>query len=217
MRHAFVAFVLASVVTTGIAGATTDRDIEEQCRPHFGQACSEALGKWLPKLGDGGTQSMATTTVRDELLDPAGAGEAGFLGQRRVYNGSFFVHGMAGPPRGHAVYDPLNRIAYYDEVCCGSLRVVLASNVAPPPKRIVTRPLLGLRTTRGVRIGSSASFVRAIYGRATMRPVRGRSNAGLLSYERAIVFPPPNSPCDERTRFLFVSGRVTAMEFIDEC
>jgi len=217
MRHAFVAFVLASVATTGIAGATTDRDIEAQCRPYFGQACSEALGKWLPKLGGEERKYTATTTVRDDFRDPVGTGEAGFLGQRRVFQGSFFVHGMAGPPKGHAVYDPVNHIAYYDEGCCASQHVVLASDVAAPPKKIATRSLLGLRTARGVRLGSSSAVVRAIYGRATMQPVRGRSGAGMLSYERTIVFPAPNSPCDERTRFLFMSGRVTAIEFVDEC
>jgi len=216
MRYSVVAFIIVSVLTTGIASAATDRKIEAQCRPYFGRACSEALAKWLPKLGDE-TKPIARTTVRDDFRDPAGTGEASFLGQHRVYNGSFFVHGMAGPRKGYAVYDPVNRIAYYDEGCCGYHHVVLASNVAPPPKQIVTRSLLGLRTTRGVRLGSSASFVRAIYGRATMQPVRERSAAGMLSYERTIVFPAPNSSCDERTKFLFVSGRVTAMEFIDEC
>jgi len=188
------------------------------CRPYFGAACSEAIGKWLPRVPNAWMPRtlVTNTTVRDRIIDPAGSGPPAFLGMRGVYQGTHFVYGLAGPPQGHAVYDPVHRIAYYDEGCCSWHEVVVASNAKAPPKTMATRSLVGLRTQSGIRLGDKPSLVESIYGRAEFRSVARSSHQLTLSYYRVVRYP-KYSPCDERTTFLFADGELTAINIIDEC
>lgn len=185
--------------------------------PFFGSACSEPMGRWLPQIPNARELRVAPTTVADEIVDPAGRGELEFMEQRGVYQGTLFVYGKAGPPKGHAVYDPLHRIAYYDEGCCSWHHVVIASNVLPPPKKIATRSLTRLKTKRGVELGVEATLIRSIYGPATQRVVAKAPDQSTLSYTRAINHPAPYSPCEARTTFLFARNRLIGMDFTYSC
>jgi hypothetical protein len=189
-----------------------------QCRQYFGSACNEALVNWLPQVPDAEESRAAPTSVRDEIVDPAGTGERRFLDMRGVYGGTFFVReAPGGPPRGHVVYDPLHRIAYYDEGCCSLHHVVISANVPPPPKKIVMRSLAALRTVRGIRLGAQPSAIQSIYGPATLRTVPGAPGEQTITYARAITRPAPNSVCTAYTTFLFFTGRLTAIDFNEAC
>ncbi len=215
MRAVFIVFlfVIASFMRPAF-GAT---DSDASCRPYFGSACSEALGHWLPHIPNDQFALGHATTVVDEIVDPAGRGEIHFRGQRGVYRGTFFVYGTAGPPRGSAVYDPVRRIAFYDEGCCAWHHVVVASNVPSPPKPIVMRSLAGVRTKRGIRLGDPRSAVLAVYGPALTHTVSGQPAQEIFSYSRVEKNPPPNSPCEASMTFLFTRNRLTAMDFTKAC
>jgi hypothetical protein len=208
--------VLASA--TGAAGA----DGLVSCRPYFGDACSEAMGRWLPRvpnasLADTSKDKPAKTPVTDSIVDPAGSGDQRFLTMRGVVGGSRFVYGEAGPPRGHAIYDPVRRIAFYDEGCCAWHHVALVSGASAPPKAIAMRSLAGVRTARGLRLGDPSAKVLAIFGSAAPQSVPGHANEKTLTFERDIINPKPDSPCEETMTFLFLLDRLTAMDFGEAC
>jgi hypothetical protein len=208
-------FVVSSCLTARPALAETDDDAA--CRPYFGRACSAALGRWLPSLPRAPRSLVTSTTVVDEIVDPAGPGELRFENLRGVYRGTLFVYGTAGPPKGHAVYDPTHRIAFYDEGCCSWHHVVVASNVPPPPKTIVARSLTGIQTKRGIRLGDSPTAISATYGPAHERAVPGSAGKTLLAYRRVVNHPGVSEPCEASMTFLFERGRLTAMDFDDAC
>jgi hypothetical protein len=219
-RRTNVARVSIFALVVALTGASArSADLDTMCRPYFGDACSEAIGKWLPRVPNALiARTLATrTTVRDRIIDPAGSGPLTFLGLRGVYRGTHFVYGSAGPPQGHAVYDPVHRIAYYDEGCCSWHELVIASNAKAPPKTIATRSLIALRTQSGIRLGDNPSVIESVYGPAALRPVARASHQRTLSYYRVIKYSKVYSPCDERTTFLFSDGRLTAMNVTDEC
>jgi hypothetical protein len=192
----------------------------EECGYDYGDACSPAIGRWLPRVPQSamiiGTRP-SPTTVHDEIVDPAGIGAPGFLGQHSVVNGTLFVYGRAGPPKGSIVYDPANHIALYDEGCCAWHHMVLSANTGAPPKPVATRRLTGVRTLRGIALGDLPSRVRAVFGPAPLRPVPERSDETTLAYVRILRFPPPNSPCEEANTFLFEHGHLVAMDFTNAC
>lgn len=216
--RAYAVGVLALLLTCASANAAGTSVAE--CGYDYGDACSPAMGAWLPRVPQSamseGTRP-STTSVHDEIIDPAGVGGPAFLGQRSVFSGTDFVYGKAGPPKGSAVYDPVHRIAYYAEGCCAWHHVVLASNVDAPPKHVATRILTGLRTRRGIALGDSPERVRATYGPAPLRPAPRRIEEATLAYIRVIRFPKPYSPCEEANTFLFQHGRLIAMDFTDAC
>lgn len=199
--------------------SASDADTEKMCRPYFGSACSEAVGRWLPRVPNSWIPERLArrTTVHDRVIDPAGTGPLTFLGTRGVFRGTHFVYGNAGPPQGHAVYDPVHHLAYYDEGCCSWHHVVIASNVKAPPKTIAVRSLIMLRTERGIQLGDKPSQIESIYGPAAFHPVTGVRSQETLSYYRKVTFRRPYSPCEERMTFLFAYGQLTALDIADEC
>jgi len=191
------------------------------CRPYYGDACSAAIGAWLPRVFDPGLKyedlkSATVTHVHDELVDPAGQGVETFRGQHEVYRGTRLVYGLAGPPKVRIVYDPAHRIAYFDEGCCSWHRVVFASDAAPPPKSVAERSLEGVHTLHGLRLGDSPHDVFAVFGEAPQRSgtVPGQTT---IVYQRAIVEPKPYSSCVEYDTFIFRKERLRAMEFNASC
>jgi hypothetical protein len=72
----------------------SDAAVEAQCRPYFHDACSEAMGRWLPSFGSSidWWDHATRITKRD-----------GFI--YCPHDGTRFVYETAGT-RGRAVYDP---------------------------------------------------------------------------------------------------------------
>jgi hypothetical protein len=153
--------------------------------------------------------------VDDRLIDPAGAGKPTLLRERAVYGGTLFVYGTAGPPKGRAVYDPVHRIAYYDEGCCSWHDVVVASNVGPPPKKIATRSLTALHTASGLRLGDSVGTVQRIYGASQLRRVHGHPDQRTISYVHPFQYDV--NVCQDNTTFLFERGRLASMVLSKGC
>jgi hypothetical protein len=213
--------LLVSMFAVMMVPACQAEDFTLLCRPYFGDACSEAIGHWLPRVYDNGLKGDAykdvtMTHVHDEIVDPADTGPPTHLGQREVFGGTLFVYGLAGPPKGRLVYDPAHHIAYFDEGCCSWHHVVIAADAAPPPKVVAERSLSGLHTMRGLRLGDSPAAVRAVFGSAPLHATSISGQTDLL-YQRLLVEPKPYSSCFENDTFLFRRGKLAAMEFLASC
>jgi hypothetical protein len=208
------AWALRGAPAAAAPSATPNPEIA--CRVNFGDACSEAMGRWLARVPSPAFgEHVDRSHVEDRIIDPAGTGMDVFLGATTVYGGTRFVYGTAGPPKGFAVYDPVHRIAYYDEGCCSWHDVVVASDVGPPPKKIATRSLTGLRTASGLRLGDSILAVERVYGSSRLRRVRGQPSRRTLSYVHSFRFGV--NVCQDRMTFLFDRGRLAAMDFGKAC
>jgi len=219
MRFSISLGALVTLLALGSSGALGSQASDDaHCRPYYGSACSDAVGLWLPQFAQvGAGPAAAPTTVVDRIVDPASRGDAGFLGRQGPVDGTFFVYGNAGPPKGNVVYDRVHRIVFYDEGCCAWHHVALVSGVSAPPKTIATRPLAGIRSTRGIRLGDPSAKVLAIFGAATPRSVPGVANEKTLTFERDIINSKPSTPCEETMTFLFARDRLTAMDYGVAC
>jgi len=207
--------------TFAAAPSRSDASIEAECRqfslPHFrGALCSEALGRWLPRLDDRGVEPIVSvpTRVLDSFRNTPGATEASFAAYTPP--GTRFVHGDAGPPRGTVVYDPVHRIAMYGEGCCSYYRVVLAAGVPPPPVRVATRDLRAVRTDLGIGLGASFAAVERIYGTASLQRLPAHPGLGFVVYENEAPRKPPG-PCVQDATFGLRNDRVTFIELYNGC
>jgi hypothetical protein len=185
------------------------------CKRFFGAACSRwRIGAWLPSYGDSN--------------NPWQEGRVQYIHRSDHFTihaeqGTFFVYGTAGPPRGHALYDSAHRIAFYEQGCCSWHDVVAAANVDPPPKSLIPRDLTRLRTIRGVRLGMSPRSVMRIYGRTTMRDVIAHPGITILAYTTwppaaAVEGPPARvSSCGQFENFYFRGNRLVLIQLGNAC
>jgi hypothetical protein len=210
--------VIAVVSIIHVGAADTMPGFDYLCLKYYSAvACDQSLVRWLPEISSS-EKLAAPTRVQDSIVDPAGTGELRFLQMRGVYGGSFFVREAGGgPPKGHVVYDPEHHIVYFDEGCCSLHAVVIAITGKPPPRKIATRSLNGLRTATGIRLGDGPAHVRSIYGPAKFRPVTAAGAAVTLSYIRTLTFNKPNGPCEQLTTFRFEHERLVGMSFEEAC
>jgi hypothetical protein len=213
--------VAICVVATSVKAGASIYSVPWDCAKYFHDACSPAIGAWLPRVPGPPAWELATktatTSVHDEIIDPSGSGPRTFGGLHAVARGTRFVYGMAGPPNGRLVYDPVARIALYDEGCCAWHDVVVAADVSPPPKHVVARSLTTVHTARGIVLGVQPRVVRAVFGAAPLLPVRGSAGDSLLEYRELAHVPGVISTCDESYSFLFKRGRLAAMDYGAAC
>ncbi len=184
---------------------------------------SPAIGAWLPSYGDSNNPWLeghaAFIHRRDGFAYEGRAlGLDGRFGEA-PRDGTFFVYGNAGPPKGYVVYDPAHRIAFYGQGCCSWFDLVAAANVPPPPKPVVRRDLSALRTVRGVRLGMSPSDVMSVYGRARFTPLRTHRRMHLLAYT---TWPPAttlatHASCEQFENFYFRGGRLVLIQLGNGC
>jgi len=224
MRQLLLPLVFAA--TLGSASGPAPRrtvDAAADCRTYFGNACSEAMGAWLPRQSDASwlVPHAQDSGRRDDFIYEHERTPEGVLGFRGADDGTFFVYGNAGPPKGHAVYDYAQHIAFYDEGCCAWQEAVAAADAALPPKRVVARDLRMLHTVRGIRLGMSEAAVMRIYGRAPRRGIIGQVDSIKLAYTVAYTAPggangPPNT-CGQWENFVFRSGRLTWIQLVNAC
>ena len=200
------------------AWAASDADLERACRPFHAGACSEAMGRWLPRVPGSTTEMLPTRTrVQDAIVDPDGPGPRVFLAARGVAGGTTFRYGgvMLGAK---VVYDPLNHVAYYDEGCCSWERVVVAAGVGPPPKPVATRSLAGLQTRSGIHLGTTLRAVERIYGPAIPQRVSGHARFTTLRYGRPFSSNgTAKLDCTENHFFLFRNGALVGIDFTTAC
>lgn len=196
------------------------RAIEAQCRQFFSHGCSGAMGRWLPNFDAGGAWRNHATRVdwRDRFVY-AHQGPSSLLGNDGPRDGTFFVYGEAGPPKGYAVHDVRHRIAFYEHGCCSWRDTVAAADVPPPPMNVVSRDLRGLSTIRGVRLGQSVADVVKIYGKALLLAVPGHPDVRLLAYTTPGTRNAAgvNTSCDQDRQFFFRSGRLVLISLGNAC
>jgi hypothetical protein len=201
----------------------TDAEIDAMCRPYFHDACSEAMGRWLPSFGlPFGSEWRAHTMPVSRLDRFVYEGERvvpfGQLNSVGPRDGTPFVFGTAGPPRGKAVYDPVRHIAFFDVGCCSWREFVAAVGTSTPPKPVAIRHLRNLVTVRGARLWMTASEIRGIYGDATATAVSGHRDVSVLSY--SAVIPPMSkvdSPCSQDQNFFFRADRLILIQLVNAC
>jgi hypothetical protein len=216
--------IVWSAVSSGSAAAPvptpSDRAVEAQCHPYFHDACSEAMGRWLPMFGYSATWWDQATRiyVRDRFTYENQPMSLNAF-QPGPEDGTLFVYGSAGPPKGRAVYDPRHRLAFYQQGCCSWSDVVAAADVSAPPKRVVTRDLTGLVTVRGIRLGQTEAAVMKIYGKSKLLPVPRNPGVSVLAYTtwrpRKEVRTSP--PCGQFQNFFFRRGRLILIQLGDGC
>jgi len=194
------------------------------CARFFHNACSEALGAWLPSYArsNDAWQRRAATHIsrRDRFVyegeRPKTPQLFGFQGPE---DGTFFVYGNAGPPRGHVVYDYAHRLTFYDQGCCSWHDVVAAADVPSPPKGVVARNLISLHTIRGIRLGQTPSQVMHIYGKSALLAVPGYSKVRMLAYT---TWPPARTlttihTCGQFENFFFHRDRLMLIQLGNGC
>ncbi|MDQ2865967.1 MAG: hypothetical protein M3R51_07045 [Candidatus Eremiobacteraeota bacterium] len=195
-----------------------------KCTRYFHNACSEAMGAWLPTLGYPGTwweRGLAAHITRRDgfLYEGERPTAAQFLGYQGPKDGTFFVYGNAGPPKGHAVYDPVHRIAFYQQGCCSWNDVVAATNVTAPPKPVVKRDLHDLVTVRGIRLGQTMPEVMRIYGKSTPIPISAHLDVHVLPYTtwRPIQTLHSIDSCGQFQNFFFRKNRLIMIQLGNGC
>jgi hypothetical protein len=199
----------------------TDAEIDAMCRPFFHDACSEAVGRWLPSFGAGfGSDWSARAThvnQRDQFVYEGERDDhSSVLHSIGPRDGTPFVFGTAGPPRGTVVYDPTHHIAFFDVGCCSWREFVAAAGTPAPPKSVAKRDLRNLVTVRGARLWMTANEIRGIYGNAAFNPVPGRKDVSVLSYEAVLPFP-PFTPCVQDQNFFFRADRLILIQLVNGC
>jgi hypothetical protein len=214
--------MLLLAVTSGVARSApevplSDAAIDAQCRPYFHDACSEAMGHWLPGgLGSiWGWKGATRVARRDEFQYEHQPQSQAPLDVKGPYDGTFFVFGNAGPPRGHAVYDYSHHIAFYDVGCCSWQAATEIADAPLPPKHLVHRDLLALSTERGVRLRQTEREVMSIYGKATFSAEPRHPDVRVLSY--ATEFPFETSRCEQTQTFLFREHRLIEIQLTSAC
>jgi hypothetical protein len=138
-------------------------------------------------------------------------------------NATAFVAGSAGPEHFFVAYDAANGVAFSMMGCCSWARAVLDGTLGPPPRRLARAELSGARTRRGLALGDSAARVRALWGAAEPRLVRGRT---IYAYWSPIPPKPMrsegrtvmlNAGCGQSLEAVMEHGRVGAIVIGTEC
>ena len=203
----------ALAVVTPKAAPTNSPD----CVKFYHQACSEAIGKWLPEMGRWYDSKSTPVPFTDAFVYEGRKPKwtsAPYAGWASVIprDGTFFVYGNAGPPKGVLVYDYSRQIAFYEQGCCAWHEVVAAAGVSPPPKRVVSRNLSSLHTVRGVALGQTVGDVLRRYGRAPVVVARRRPLIERLSYEHMF-----DKNCGQNENFVFKNNRLIYIALLNSC
>jgi hypothetical protein len=211
--------ITRGAVLPDVARRPSDATIETQCRPFFHDACSEAMGRWLPKFGYGedALSHAKRTDTNDAFVYKSEHPwlSSHFLDFRGPADGTRFVYGQAGPPRGLVVYDRAHRIAYYGQGCCSWTESIAAANVSAPPRYVKASNLQNLATLRGVRLGQTQAQIQKIYGQATPRPVPGQPGIAVLAY--TALQPSNVAECAQVQNFFLRSNHLILIQLENAC
>lgn len=230
MQRFALSFVIAMLALTAGAVAqdrfvryehasVADTAVPPDCARYFHAACKNRIvAAWLPYVADRFAPSNHQQARRIGFTD-------GFVYEGKIpdgtslslwhgmpFDGTAFVYGMAGPPRGRAAYDYAHAVAFYSQGCCSWSTGVLAAQVQPPPIRVVNRALAGLRTVHGIRLGLSPREVEARYAKTAARSVPGHAGFTMLSY-----YHMRDRSCGQYQNFVFSNDRLIYIELTDAC
>lgn len=179
------------------------------------------MGRWLPTFGSGWWKQSTHIDRRDRFNYSNGHPlSSDRFEDQGPHDGTFFVYGTAGPPNGNVVYDPIHRVAFYQQACCSWSEVVAASGVPKPPKPVLARDLSALATVRGVRLGQTEVEVMKIYGSASEYVVDGHPGVRVLAYTTAPAHRSGSqavSDCGQTQNFFFRDNRLILIQLGDGC
>jgi hypothetical protein len=178
---------------------------------------------WLPGIAfDSAFRNLATRIAERDAFVYEGTPQrrdAPPFDFQGPYDGTFFLYGDAGPPKGRVVYDYAHHIAFYEQGCC-SWQEIAAGYASPPPKTVANRDLTNLVTVRGIRLGMSTEAVERVYGRAKLVPVPKRIRTYVLPYT---TWPPKQQvtvvrmPCGQFQNFYFRDNRLILIQIGNGC
>lgn len=196
-------------------------DVEppSDCERFYHDVCKNwRIGEWLPTLIDGFEPSRRGETSTVNFMDgfvyegklQRAKGWAELQGQPA--DGTPFVYGKAGPPKGTVVYDYADAIAFYSQGCCSWHSTVLASDASAPPVQVVNRNLRNIHTVHGIALRDTPAHVESIYGKATPQRVPRQSQMKLLSYAYST-----GGGCGQFQNFVFLHDRLVYIELLNGC
>ena len=192
---------------------------ESECRQHFGSACSEAVGRWLP--GNRLTRWTSTGTHTTQVRFVSGFVNRGKTVPHswgvNAIGGTKFVYGVAGPTQGYGLYDSANRLTFYEQGCCAWHEIVLASTVSAPPMQFKHADLRSVRTTRGAALGMTVAQIRSRYGYAKLLTVAGSSGLSELRYTVSAPYPRLPKSCEQDDIFAFRGGKAVIIVILEGC
>lgn len=171
--------ILAMLLLALTAGAArsapatprSDAATEAQCRPYFHDACSEAMGRWLPGLGEVSlSPSLGTTRIGrlDDFRYERGRAPTGDLDFKGPSDGTFFVFGNAGRRKG----------GRFTITCITSLFTMSAVALGKPQRRL---PMRRCRRSSSFVATFSRSRRLAAFGSGKPKRKSRRSMAGRRS------------------------------------
>ncbi len=191
------------------------------CVQYYHDACSEALAAWLPTyaLLPDSKKSPRHTSEEDDFVYEGKSLRTNspieFQGPR---DGTFFVFGNAGPPRGRVVFDSAHHIAFYSMGCCSWREYALGYATSPPPKPLANRNLSNVRTARGIRLDASVADVERIYGANSPLVATKTPHVFVLSYKTGLKMPADiKSPCEQDEDFYFRDNQLVLIQLGNGC
>lgn len=194
-------------------------------------APTEALGRWLPKIGANfvawGQPKVRYGGRFDSFRCGGSPAKNGAVRDfdypegtcPMLQHGTTLFFGSGEPQRGTVLYDPAHRIALYSVGCCAARTYLLAANVPPPPVAVQSADLRLVRTARGAALGMTRNALQAIYGKAAAYAA-GKGNAAVtvLSYTTFRSNPVrSNEGCGQYQSFAMKKDRVSAIEIYVGC
>ena len=199
-----IAFVLAAILSIPYTQPTDLKDIKPfaGCEQYHNGDCKNwKLALWIPQLGPGFGEDRKAKNV--PFVDR-------FVPEPIV--GTNFSYGTAGPPRGIAIYDAAERVAYYTHGCCAWRSKVLAAGVGAPPLAVMNRGLGHVRTERGLYLGMPTRLATMLYGDAPAKTVTGAAGVTLRSYGHQ--FP---AQCEQDVDLGFYRDRLIYISITNAC
>jgi len=179
------------------------------CKKYYHNVCNNwKIGEWLPTPIEGFEPWRQDLTTSVAFTDA-------FL-YRGKHNspddGTHFVYGNAGPPKGTVVYDYARGIVFFSQGCCAWHSTVLAADIGTPPVPVVNRSLHDVRTVRGIAIGDTIARVESIYGKARLEHAQRAAQLQMLFYYHGFAHG-----CGQSQDFGFLHGRLVYIELLNGC
>lgn len=181
------------------------------CSRYFSYCSNWPIATWLPALERAhhtrAVSFLGGFVYEGRMPHPGSFAET----QGAPMDGTPFVYGNAGPPKGTALYDPTHCIAFYGQGCCAWHEAVLAAGALAPPRAVRPARLDRLRTAHGLHLGMSLAAVMRIYGTERPRPSSVR-DVSMIAYRHII-----KNTCEQDDTFGFYRGALIYIEFGDAC
>ena len=129
-----------------------------------------------------------------------------------VTSARYFRGHVGGGGGTWAIYDPHHRVLAYCQMYDTAQGLFIAGNIRPPPFPVLQCDLSAFASRNGLRLGSSVSAVRRVYGWSSFVSVHGKPE---LRYARFIKSKDSrDSAFGISTVFVFMHGNVVQIERI---